>query len=217
MTTPADERRAGHPPSETPSADGIGQVDLELSLPDFWTTIDPSESERETAQAELTELLAGKVDDPDGVAEQSMNDFFERLGVGGNAPQLIASFRLELDDDSVLSASLIVAKNELGGSLDPWSDAYPDHEDVVVDGSEALRTSERSTVQIEQLYDEPLTVCTWRFIVPFDRRSVLTFAFSTPNHELDDLLLDHFDEIMGRSVSCRPATAAPWTTRRPTD
>lgn len=174
----------------------IEHIDLELELPDTWTITELGESDRDAAEAEMAELLDGKVDDPQAVAESSMIEFFERLGAGGNAPLLFASLRFELDDDSILAASLIVSKNDVAGQLDAWRDAYPDSTDVTVDGEPAVRTFEQSHARVEQLFDEPLTVCTWRYIVPFERSSVLMFSFSSANHELTDILQDHFDEIM---------------------
>ena len=76
-------------------------------------------------EAELVELLDEHVDDPEAVAAASYDEFMERVG-GGSTPLLIASFREEMDDGSLLSASLSVTRNEVTGDLDAWSDAYAD-------------------------------------------------------------------------------------------
>ena len=175
--------------------DRYALVDVEVPLPEIWTFSTLGADERSDAEAELARMLADKVDDPAAVAEASVIEFFERIG-GGGAPLMLASFREVLDDDSVLTASLMVTKNELGGSLEPWRDAYPDAAEVMVDGETALRTFEQTTVEVTGLFDEPLTVSTWRYLVPFDPRSILMFAFSSPNSELGDELVQHFDEIM---------------------
>ncbi len=175
--------------------DRYALVDIDVPLPEIWTFSTLSADERSDAEAELALLLADKVEDPAAVAEASVIEFFERIG-GGGAPLMLASFREVLDDDSVLTASLMVTKNELGGSLEPWRDAYPDAAEMTVDGETALRTFEQSTVAVSGLFDQPLTVSTWRYLVPFDPRSILMFTFSSPNAELGDELSEYFDEIM---------------------
>jgi hypothetical protein len=170
-------------------------VDIDIPLPEIWTFSELGTDERTEAETELTTMLADKVDDPAAVATASVDEFMERIG-GGSQPLLLGSFREEMDDGSILSASLIVSKNELSGSLDPWRNAYPDAVEVAVMDEVALRTFEQSKVQMPELFDEPLTVCTWRYLVPFDERSILMFTFSSPNHELTEELEDHFGDIM---------------------
>lgn len=175
--------------------DHVEYVDIDVPLPEIWTFNGLDTDDRSAAVAELTELLDCQVDDPDAVASSSMDEFLDRVS-GGGTPLLIASFREEMDDESILSAALVVAKNSVGGSLDPWRGAYADAVEVTVLGEPALRTFEQSMVQAADLFDEPLTVVTWRYLVPFDARSILMFSFSSPNAELDEELLEHFDEIM---------------------
>lgn len=178
------------------------RVHLDLQLPEIWTITDLSDEAQAATEAELAAMLADDVDDPEVVAAASMEEFRERIG-GGSTPVLIASLRQELDDGALLAASLIVTKNDLTGSLEPWTEAYGDAAvDVEVLGAPALRIEERSNVNAGELFDGPVQIVTWRYVVPFDARSVLMFAFSTPNHELDELLLEHVEMIMsGVSVS----------------
>ena len=181
--------------TRTADDDRYELVDIDVPLPEIWTFNDLGSDNRSATEAELAELLADKVDDPDAVAASSMDEFLDRVG-GGGTPLLIASFREEMDDESILSASLVVAKNDVGGSLDPWRQAYADAVDVTVLGEPALRTYERTMVRAGDLFDDDLTVVTWRYLVPFDARSILMFSFSSPNAELDGELLEHFDDIM---------------------
>ncbi|MEL6894275.1 MAG: hypothetical protein AAFP84_21970 [Actinomycetota bacterium] len=171
-------------------------VDISIPLTEIWTHHVLGADERANAEAEITSLLAGDVDDPETVAAATMEEFVERIG-GGSIPMLVASFREEMDDGSIFAASLVVTKNELSGSLEPWSEAYGDDAvGVDVAGAPALRIDERSRVAAGALFDEPVEILTWRFVVPFDARSVLMFAFSSPNHDLADILLEHVEEIM---------------------
>lgn len=170
-------------------------VDLHVPLPEIWEATELSAEERDRATIDLAQMLDGAVDDPDTVAEESVAEFMGRLG-GGGRPLLIASMREELDDGSVLAASLTVVRNELGGDLEPWRQAYPGADDVEVMDRPALRAHEETVVRAPDLFDEPLTLVSWRYLVPFDAGSVLMFSFSSPNGELDDLLVDHFDAIM---------------------
>jgi len=159
---------------------------------------------RAAARAELGEVRDGKVGDPAAVAEASRDEFMGKIGAGSE-PIMLASFRESLSDDSVLGASLIVTRNALGGSLEPWSEAYGDNSvEVDVLGAPALRIEERSAIAAGEIFDEPVHIVTWRYVVPVDASSVVLFAFSTPNHELDELLLAHFDEIM-QHISIVPA------------
>lgn len=139
-----------------------------------------------------------------------MDQFRERVG-GGNTLLLIAGLREELDDGAVLAASLIVTRSDVTGSLESWTEAYGgDAAEVEVLEAPALRIEERSKVNAGELFDEPLEIVTWRYVVPFDAGSVLLFAFSTPNHELADVLLEHFDEIMSHAViSAEQSTTPP--------
>lgn len=175
--------------------DRYALVDVEIPLPEIWSFSTLGDDDRSEAEAELALMLDDKVDDPAEVAAASVVEFFERIG-GGGAPLMLASFREVLDDDSVLTASLMVTKNDLDGSLDPWRDAYPDAAEVTIDGATALRTFEQTTVEVSGVFDEPITVSTWRYLIPFDPRSILMFAFSSPNSELGGELVQHFDEIM---------------------
>ncbi len=186
-----------------------GLVDIAIPLADMWTYHELGASERATAESELAEMLADQVDDPEAVASASMDEFMQKLGAG-SLPLLVASFREDLNDEdddesAILAASLIVTKNDLSGSLDPWREAYGDDADEVeVLDAPALRIEERMNVKSGDLFAEPVQVVTWRYVVPFGPKSVLLFAFSTPNHELDDLLLAHVDEIM-RGVTITPS------------
>lgn len=179
-------------------------TDLEVQLPELWTVHTLGDDERAAAIGELTALLDGKVDDPAAVAAESMDEFMVRVGAGSQ-PVMLASFREALSDESVLCASLIVTHNGLSGSLEPWSEAYGDSADEIeLLGAPALRIEERANVAAGDVFDEAVKIVTWRYVVPVDGRSVAVFAFSTPNHELDELLLTHFDEIMHR-ISMEPA------------
>ena len=110
----------------------------------------------------------------------------------------VATLRHEMEDESLLSASLVVTKNDLTGELDPWRDVYEGSDEVTVMDAPALRTFEESHLNAPELFDEPITVRTWRYVVPFDVRSTLLFSFTTPNSELQDSLLAHFETIMER-------------------
>jgi hypothetical protein len=185
-------------------------VDIEMPLPPIWTFDEVGPERRTDVEAELVELLGDAVDDPAAVAAASYDEFMERVG-GGSAPLLVASFREEMDDGSVLSASLTVSKNAVTGDLAAWSDAYPGSDVITVADEPALRAFEQATVEATGLFDEPLTVSTWRYVVAFDRQSVLLFTFSSPNAELGDLLDGHFDGIMAdvRIIPSGDPLAAP--------
>ena len=185
-------------------------LDIELQLPEIWSFHELDATTLARTEGEIAEMLAGKVDDPAVVAHDSVEEFMNQAG-GGGEPLLLAGFREEMDDGSMLTASLTVSKNGLGGSLEPWRDAYPDADDVEVLGDEALRTFEQTVAHVPELFEEPLTMLTWRYIVPFDVRSVLLFAFTTPNAELDDLMLDHFEFIMSGLTITPSDESAPET------
>lgn len=179
-------------------------VDVAVPLPEPWTFHQLGDDDLAATQDELVTLLDGKVDDPRSVAADAMAEFLERIGAGSR-PMLLASVREDLGEERILAISLIVTRNELGGSLDPWRDAFQDAEDLVevtVLDEPAVRIASRAMVDAGDLFEEPLQVVTWRYVVPFDDRSVLVFAFSTPNHELDEILLEHVEMIMsGVSIS----------------
>jgi serine/threonine protein kinase len=84
-------------------------------------------------------------------------------------------------------------------------DADADATEPTVAGEPALRTFDRATVEVAGLFDEPVTVSTWRYVFAFDPRSVLLFTFSSPNPDLDDLFEDHFEAIMS-GVRIGPST-----------
>jgi len=184
-----------HSPRARAGVDRFELLDVDVPLPEIWTFHELDADGLRVAEAEVAEMLADKVDDPEAVAAASVEEFMERIG-GGARPLLVASFREEMSDGSIFTGSLNVVKNDLGGSLDPWREAYADADDVEVMGESALRTFEQATVQLPGLFDEPLTVCTWRYLVPFDPRSILMFTFSSPNSELADDLVEYFDDIM---------------------
>lgn len=179
----------------TVDPDFIELVDITLPLPSIWVANEMGDDQLADTEQELIEMLTGKVDDPESTAKQAMADFLDQVG-GGRPPLLLASFREVMDDESLLSATLTVTKNELGGSLEPWRQAYADADDIEVMDAPALRTFETTMLNAPELFDEGVHVLTWRYIVPFDERSILMFAFTTPNHELDDIFLEHFDDIM---------------------
>jgi hypothetical protein len=189
----------------TPDGYVTTEVDIDVPLPEIWTFEPVDPDRRGVVEAELVELLGEHVDDPEAVAAVAYDEFMERVGAG-TAPLLIASFREEMDDGSLLSASLNVTRNEVTGDLDAWSDAFADATELTVAGESALRTFARSTVEVTGLFDEPITVSTWRYVVAFDPRSVLLFTFSSPNSDLDDLFEEHFDAIMSE-VHIGPSTA----------
>lgn len=182
-------------------------VDIEMPLPSIWTFDEVGSERRSEVEAELVELLGDHVEDPAAVAAASYEEFMERVG-GGSAPLMVASLREEMDDGSVLSASLTVSKNAVTGDLASWGDAYSDSDAITVADEPALRTFEQATVEATGLFDEPLTVSTWRYVVAFDRQSVLLFSFSSPNAELGDLLVEHFDGIMA-GVRITPSGEPP--------
>lgn len=184
----------------------VESVDVNVPLPEMWTCSTLGTDELARARADLAEMLGDRVDEPAAVADDSVEEFLAKVG-GGSAPIMLASFREEVED-GILAGSMIVARNELGGSLEPWRTAYPDTVDVTVDGGAALRTFEQAKVNAPDLFDEPLTLLTWRYLVPFDDRSILMFTFTSPNAELEDELLEHFDDIMA-GVHVGPLDAPP--------
>ena len=188
MTTPAPERVV---------PDRVSLVDIEVPLPELWISNEIDDEGRAATEAELVEMFTGQVDDPETLAAEAYDEFMERIG-GGAKPMLVASFREELSDESVLSASLMVAKNELTGSLDQWKTAYADAIEMTVADAPAIRTEEETVLPAGALFLEDVTMVTYRYIVEFDRRSTLLFTFTTPNAELRELLVAHFDEIMTR-------------------
>lgn len=174
---------------------GHDDIELDVPLPEFWVAHQFDDDSMAAAEAEFVSMLEGQVEDPVAVAEASIKEFMARMG-GGGIPLLYASMRQDFDDDSFLGASLLVAQNTVGGSIAPWREAYPDHDDVLVAGITSLRTFEESTVNAPALTDEPMHIVTWRYIVPFDPRSVLLFTFSSPNEDLREDLEAYFADIM---------------------
>ncbi len=170
-------------------------VDLHVPLPEIWSYFDLGADGRSEATAELAGMLAGKVDDPEAVAAESVTEFLDKVG-GGSAPIMLASLRVEMDDGSLLAATMMVTRNDLGASLEPWRAAYADSVDVTVNEAAALRTFEQVHTQVGDLFEGPLTIVAWRYVVPMDDHSVLLFTFSSPNAELAEELLEHFEDIM---------------------
>lgn len=181
----------------TPTPAGSG-VRIDVPMPPIWTANEVSEATRGDTERELVDMLTGRVDEPEAVATEAYDEFMQRVG-GGATPLLIASFKEELDGGSLITASLMVNRNELTGSLDAWRDAYDgDALELEVSDRPALRTDEATTIPAGALFEDDFTVVTYRYIVEFDRRSTLVFNFTTPNAELKEVFAEHFDEIMAR-------------------
>lgn len=183
--------------STTPTSAARG-IRVDVPMPEFWTANEVSEATRGETERELVDMLAGKVEEPEALATEAYDEFMQRVG-GGAQPLLIASFNEELDGGSRITASLMVNRNELTGSLDSWRNAYDgDALELEVSDRPALRTEESTIIPAGALFEDELTVATYRYIVEFDRRSTLVFNFTTPNAELKEIFAEHFDEIMAR-------------------
>ncbi len=173
---------------------GSTPCDVRVPLPPIWGAHVIDEEKRISTEAEIAEILEGKVDDPEAMAAAQWDDYMQRAG-GGTAPLFIASFREDFEDESTLAATMTVIHNQ-AGDLETWAEAFEDAEPCTVSDRDAVLTYEATTVGIPGLADEPITVCTWRWIVDFDETSTVVFSFSSPNHELQKQLYDHYESIM---------------------
>lgn len=168
--------------------------DIDVELPEIWESHSLDAEANEEAIQQMAELLADKVDDPELVARETFVEFLQRVGGGGEA-LMYASVNEELDDESVLAATMTVTRNDLTGDLDAWRDVYEDSIDLTVADHDAIRIVEETMVRADEFFEEPLTVSTWRYVVTLGT-GVMIFAFTTPNHELREVFEDHFDAIM---------------------
>lgn len=185
-----------------PVLDPIDPVDIDIQLTEHWTAHRLDDEATAQAIEQIAAALADQVDDATGVARDTYAEFLLRIGGGGDA-LFYASLDEELDD-TVLAATLTVTRNDLTGDLDAWRDVYEASIDTEVAGAEAIRVVEDTTVQAEELFDEPITICSWRYVVAFGPSSVLIFAFSTPNHELREEFEEHIEAIMAH-VTIEPS------------
>lgn len=169
--------------------------DVRMALPSYWVSHVIDDDTRATTEAEIAEILEGKVDDPEATATATWDEYMAHFGAG-NEPLFIANLRHEFEDETVMTATLTAMHNGVVGDLETWADAYGDAQTCTVDGRDALLTFETTTVQVGELIEEPLTMCTWRWIVLLDESSTALFSFTTPNHELAEPLFGHFETIM---------------------
>jgi len=169
--------------------------DVRMAMPSFWVSHIIDDETRASTEAEMAEMLEGKVEDPEATASATWDEYMAQFGAG-NEPLFIANLRHEFDDETVMTATLTAMHNELVGDLETWADAYEDAQACTVDGRDALLTFEATTVQVGELIEEPLTMCTWRWIVSIDESSTALFSFTTPNHELAEPMFGHFETIM---------------------
>lgn len=187
--------------------------DVRMAMPTYWDSHVIDEETRASTEAEIAELLEGKVEDPAATATATWDEYMAQYGAG-NEPLFIANLRHEFEDETVMTATLTAMHNELVGDLATWADVYEDSEPRTVDGRDALLTFEATTVQVGELIEQPLTMCTWRWIVAIDGHSTAIFSFTTPNHELAEPMFGHFETIM---EEVRIGESAPAPTATPAD